>query len=70
MFSVFKEFILFSNVFILMLLYFIGFFCFKRDIELMFGFNIVILVFFFYFGVIWLLIFLVVLLVCFKFFKC
>lgn len=70
MLSVFKEPILLSHVFILSPLHLIGFFRFKRDIELMLGSNIVISAFFLYFGATWLLISPVALLVCSKSFKC
>lgn len=70
MLSVFKEPILLSLVFILTPLHLIGFFRFKRDIELMLGSNIVISAFFLYFGATWLLISPVALLVCSKSFKC
>lgn len=64
-----KEPILLSHVFILTPLHIIGFFRFKRDIELMLGSNIVISAFFLYFGATWLLISPVALLVCSKSFK-
>lgn len=70
MLSVFKEPILLSHVFILTPLHLIGFFRFKRGIELMLGSNIVISAFFLYFGATWLLISPVALLVCSKSFKC